>query len=130
MCGGTTVDSEEQARELRAMPELAECDVAAGDEVELPPCLPDHYLVRIREETGRPCPRPGIAIDPDNEVALELMHLSIPEHTRHLVEGALRDLTSPAERATVRRRVAAALQDPAVMARLYPPRAADRKPSD
>lgn len=122
MLGGMTVDTEEQARLLSAMPECFDMAIEVGSELELLPCMPDHDLARIKEETGQECPRPGYAMDPDNVAALEILGLSIPEHTRHLAEGALRDLVPAWERPTIRRRVAGALQSKAILDRLYPPR--------
>lgn len=118
--GGMTVETEEQARVLSEDPELASEGVEVGDELELPECLPPPYLAEIQRTTGRPCPRPGATMDPENELPLELMGMSIAEHTRHLVEGTLRDGAHTAERPVIRRRVAAALRDPGVVALLYP----------
>lgn len=118
--GGAVVESEADARALSELPELDGQEISEGKEISVPPCLPDHYLAEIQRQKGRPCPRPGMSIDPDNEVPLELMHVSLGEHTRHLYEGLLRDLVPRSERPLVRRRVASALRDPVVIERLYP----------
>jgi hypothetical protein len=125
MTGGATVETEEDLRSLQKLPEMIGRTVNIGDALELEPCLPDHYLAEIQKQKGRPCPRPGLAMDPDNEAPLELMQVSLLEHTRHLFEGTLRDLVPRHERAAVRRRVAMALLDPVVTARLYQKRDAE-----
>lgn len=121
MTGGATVDSEEDARFLSKQPELADREIDVGDEVELPPCVPEHYLAIWRAK-GRSCPRPGLAMDPETGPGLDLMQVSLAEHTRHMFEGVLRDLVPAGERPVLRRRVLAALRDPVVTERLFPKR--------
>jgi hypothetical protein len=104
------VDTDEQARDLSALQELAGEEVRAGMKVELPPCLAPADLAELRKETGQECPRPGPWMDADNVTPLEAVFLSLNENTRHLVEGTLRDEVPKGERPAVRRRVALALQ--------------------
>jgi len=39
------------------------------------PCVPAHYLAKILEDTGRPCPR--IELDPENAPAAELLGVCV-----------------------------------------------------
>jgi hypothetical protein len=71
-------------------------------------------LAEWQAEKGTDCPRPGVAMEPDNVLPLELVVLSLNEEARHLVEGTLQDEVPKGQRATVRRRVAQALGSEAI----------------
>jgi hypothetical protein len=114
--GGTQLEDEREAEELAQEPGQEGESFEGGELVELQPCLPPHYLAEIARREGRPCPRPGIGMDAETATAFELVQLSISESTRHLVEGMLRDEAAGPVRSRLRRRVAMAIQDPAIAA--------------
>ena len=115
--GGVTVETETEAAEYRR---LLAPQIPPGDDLAAPPCVPPWKLAEIEKRTGRPCPRRELT-DPDNYLVAELCNLSIPEHTRHLVQPWLSArIPSRARRVRLLSRLAKTLRAPQVIEHMFP----------
>lgn len=122
--GGTTVETDEEAEELSALPRLKVKGqvVRAGEFIELPHCLKDDdELAKYPARFGRPCPR--VELEPENGEAMTLLSMSIREDIRHFAQPYFDAAHGNAPVDTRRRllvRVTRTLTDRAVTDALYP----------